>query len=309
MSHSVVIKPIFVIGMPRSGTTIIAETISCHPSLAWFSNYFNLFPGFPEISVLNRILDIPKIGWFLKGKKKQNTGILPSIRRVLPYSVEAYSIWQKYCGKSFLFDYLINQKASDSAKESMFNAVRKTLVYHGKNQFITKLTGPSKIEYISSIFNDAIFIHIIRDPRSVVSSLLKVDFWLKNNGGIKPWWKNGLKREYINEFMQYDRHPAALASIQWKQIVQLTWQEKTMLNRLNFYEIRYEDFVNSPREILSKVLKSIDLNYTQEIERYISSIGPIRDMKNKFLRNLDLSTVRMIETLTRDTAKKAGYNF
>jgi len=33
-----ILKPIFIIGVPRSGTTILYRTLCLHPDVAWFSH-------------------------------------------------------------------------------------------------------------------------------------------------------------------------------------------------------------------------------------------------------------------------------
>ncbi len=42
-------KPIILIGMPRSGTTVLAETISIHKDLGWISKYLEIFSFFTSI--------------------------------------------------------------------------------------------------------------------------------------------------------------------------------------------------------------------------------------------------------------------
>ena len=50
-------RPIFVVGMPRSGTTAFFEDFSSHPDLAWMSNYSRMFPGVSMVNGLHRIFD------------------------------------------------------------------------------------------------------------------------------------------------------------------------------------------------------------------------------------------------------------
>jgi hypothetical protein len=302
-------NPIFVFGVPRSGTTIISEIISVHPCLGWFSNYFNLFPSFPEISLLNRILEIPIIGFHIRGQKKQAAGFLSNLRRVFPYPVEAYSIWKKNCGEKFLYEYLIFQKANENEKKLLRKTIKKTLYYHGKERFITKITGPSKIEYIKSIFNDAVFIHIIRDPRAVVSSLLRVDFWVKNNGLNRPWWKTMNKKILLSEWKKYEKNPAALAALQWVEIVKTTWNEKKRLQNQKFIEIHYEDFVKQPNKVLSFLFERTGLKYSYEVEKYLNLMGRIRYSPKNFKKFLQKSDIKLVESITGNTAKVAGYEF
>jgi len=182
-----VYKPIFIIGVPRSGTTIIFEAFSVHEDLAWFSNMLGRFPDIPEISILNR-LSFTNV---LRGNKRQNKAH-SRLRNIFPYPTECYPAWKSYCGDKFLYDYLIDQAASENEKKRTVRNILKVIRYHGKKRFAAKITGPSRMNYISSIFPDAKFIHIVRDARAVVNSLMNVDFWTESDKLNKPWWENGL---------------------------------------------------------------------------------------------------------------------
>jgi LPS sulfotransferase NodH len=300
-------KPVFIIGFPRSGTTVLAEAIAVHKAFGWFSNYYNLMPSFPELSILNRVIDLPGIGWKLRGKKKQNSNILSTFRKLFPYSVEAYSVWEKYCGEKFLYDYLLNQTANTDEKGEIEKAILKVLKFQGKSRFLAKITGPSRITYLKSIFNDAIFIHVLRDPKAVVSSLLKVDFWKRQMGLKEPWWRNGLSEESIAEWKSSDKDPIVLAAIQWRDIIKNAWDEKVNINSHDYFEIKYEKFVENPRETLKSIMKRLNLTYLKDMDRYITTYGKVKDMNYKFKQNLQTSDLKKIMQVTGPTANQAGY--
>ena len=301
-------KPIFLIGMGRSGTTVLAEAISIHKDLGWISKYLEVFPSLPQLSFLHKLVDIPFLGVYLRGKKKQSKGLINFIRRFLPYCVENYNIWEKFCGKKFSFDYLAHQKASEAEKEAVIKYVRTLLKYQRKKRFFAKFTGPPRICFLQSIFPDAYFIHVIRDPRAVVNSLLKVKFWREGGGLERPWWK-GLPEEYIKEWEKRNRSPLALAALQWKRVVSLTWEEKKYVQHGHFIEIRYEDFVEKPHEYLTKIFHKVGLEDSSEAHKYISSIGKLRNMNYKYKQDLSKENIKLIEEITRDEANKAGYSF
>lgn len=300
-------SPIFIIGAPRSGTTVIAEAISSHDDLSWFSNYLNMFPKYPEISLLNRVIDFPHIGWFFRGKKPQKNRKKVNIRSMLPYSVEAYRIWEYYISEKFLFDYLENVKAKENEAKAIHGLIYNVLKIHKKKRFITKYTGPPKIIYIDSIFPDAIFLNVVRDPRSVVSSLMKVKFWKNNGGYYTPWWKNGLKQEYIAEWKEYNRSPIALAAIQWKQIIEVTLNESKRIDQKRYLEIKYEDFIKNLDYELNEILKILKLNKSINIEKYINNIGKITDEGKKYKKYLKSHEIEIINKITENTAGKIGY--
>ncbi len=301
-------SPIFLIGMGRSGTTVLAEAISIHKDLAWISKYLNKIPFFPYISFLNKITDIPLIGVYLRRKKRQDKSSKYLFCRFFPYCIETYKIWQNLCGEKFSFDYLAHQKATEVEKEAVIKYVTKILKFQRKKRFFAKFTGPPRICFLQSIFPNAYFIHVIRDPRAVVNSLLKVRFWQEKGGLTKPFWK-GLPEEYLQEWERRDRSPIALAALQWKRVVALTWEEKQYVLPGHFIEVRYEDFVEKPHEYLTEIFHKLELEDSPEAHKYISSIGKLRNMNYKYKQNLSKKDIKIIEEITKDIANKVGYIF
>ena len=302
-------KPIFMIGMPRSGTTILSEAISLHEDLGWFSNYLNLFAQFPWIAILDRIADSSTIGRYLRGKKNQGKGIASFVRRLLPHTDEAYFIWRRCCGEKFLLDYLIGQTATDEEARSIAKYVQMTLRCQRKKRFFTKLTGPPRIHYLNSIFSDAYFIHVIRDPRAVVSSLLEVPFWKEGDGLVRPWWRNGLRNGDIEKWEESDRSPVALGAVQWKRVVEMAWEEKNFISPRKYLEIRYEGFVGNPHGILREVFERLGLKDSLFSHRYLSLIGRPHNMNYKYRQYLHADEISLIERITYQTARRAGYKF
>ena len=49
-------KPIFFIGVPRSGTTIIYEQFSKHSDLAWLSNFSAKYPRMTWINFFYQVI-------------------------------------------------------------------------------------------------------------------------------------------------------------------------------------------------------------------------------------------------------------
>lgn len=147
-------KPIFFIGNGRSGTTIISEVLSNHSEFGWLSNYSAKFPRIAE----------------------------------------AYPFWQGYAGNKFLWDFLIDVKVTPLESQKINHAVQKNLFFQCKKRLLAKITGLLRIGFIRSVFPEASFIHIVRDGRAVVDSLLNVDFWKQKGGLAQPFWSGGLTK-------------------------------------------------------------------------------------------------------------------
>ena len=48
-------EPLFILGAPRSGTSLLYRTLALHPDAAWISNYGRRMPSMPQVACLNRV--------------------------------------------------------------------------------------------------------------------------------------------------------------------------------------------------------------------------------------------------------------
>jgi len=302
MSEFHIRQPIFMIGMPRSGTTVLSEAVAAHEDLGWISNYTNRLPMLPWLALLDRVADNPLTGRQLRGRKKQDSRWSSWFGKVLPHPDEAWVFWRWYCGNKFLRDFLVSSEMAEKEMKRLLKALSTILRCQGKKRFFSKLTGPPRIYYLSSIFPDACFIHVLRDPRATVSSLLRVPFWREGGGLEKPWWQNRLPGKYLAEWEASGCSPVVLAAVQWKMIVESTWEEKKKIAPRQFFETRYEDFVRDPHMVLNQVFSAFDLPDSKRVHQYVKINSP---------HNTSLSTddARLVETVTRKTASLAGYMF
>jgi hypothetical protein len=241
--------PIFLVGMGRSGTTLIFETLAGHPDLAWFSQYLGLAPWLPATALASRLAERPNLRRWT-GPSDNRPGAL---ERLKPGPTEAYAIWKRCCGEKFLFDSLLGQSAGPAERQCVRELVAKVKRYQGKPRLVAKVTGPGRMQFLSSIFNDARFVHVIRDGRAVVRSLLRVPFWRDTFRLRSPAWRGLLTTDDIQEWHATNDDPATLAALEWQAVIRTTRQEAAALPQGRYTEIRYEDFVASPRPVLDHV--------------------------------------------------------
>lgn len=278
-------EPVFFIGFPRSGTTIVFERFVRSPEFGWLSNYSEMRPCVISMNMLCRILDNKLIR--LRGHKKQYGKVLLG-NRYLPQPVEAYAFWDYYTGVNFSRDYLLGRVASNSVRERVRHAVQSSMLYQGKYRFATKLTGPGRINYLLSIFPDSKFVHVVRDGRAVTESLLRVEFWRDKGGFIAPFWEHGLRSESINDWEQSGKDPLVLAAHQWRRVIETMYEEASTLGDEQYIEVKYEDFVKSPREVNCELLLwagvdcNVDeLNKSRSSDQYIDMSLKYQDVFSK----------------------------
>lgn len=295
--------PIFFIGMPRSGTTILFEKFVESDEFGWLSNYSEMFPRKPAVNILCRLLNNRFFN--LKGRKKQY-GTVKFGNRYYPQAVEAYAFWDLYTRPDFSRDYLSEASASDDQKQKVCRAVRKTLLYQGKNRLVTKLTGPGRIAYLKSIFPDAKFIHVIRDGRAVVNSLMRIDFWRDKGGYEAPFWNNGLSSESLQPWLDQS-HPAILAAVQWANIIRSIRQEADAIPEEDYIEIKYEDFVTDPVSEMEKLYVFAGIHHIDLNENTDSNAALITDMNKTILENLDETNSQAVEDVMCEMLRQTGY--
>lgn len=65
-------KPVFILGCPRSGTTIFMNILSFHPCFSWPSQYINRWPSSTRLAVLSRVHDVPVLKNHIKKATEGN---------------------------------------------------------------------------------------------------------------------------------------------------------------------------------------------------------------------------------------------
>lgn len=227
-----------------------------------------------------------------------------SFRKLRPKIDEAYKIWERWCGKEFSYSYLTGQKAGRREKKAIRSCMETILRFQKKRILLAKLTGPARIQYVNSIFPPTFFIHIIRDPRAVVASLMHVSFWQKKGGLKWPWWTEGLTVEDMRKWEKSGSCPWVLAAVQWRRIIENARQEKNQLHASQYVEIRYEDFVMNPAGILSRLFDYFNL---EKINVTCVSTLIKKDLNRKYLQVLKGAQLARVNECVWETALKCGY--
>lgn len=172
-------------------------------------------------------------------------------------------------GKELNFSrgFLIDQKAGLEEQEKIRNFISKLIKFQRKKRIGFKLTGPSRIAYLNSIFPDALFVEIVREPLANIRSLLKVHFW-KEKGMNQLWWTGAYSEAEIEMAEQLKDKPELLTAIQYRKIRDIT-NEEVRKYGVKHLQIKYEDFVEDPRREIDKILSFTGLSQNPKIDNYL----------------------------------------
>lgn len=281
-------RPIFLVGSGRSGTTILYHVLGGHPALAWFSNYNERWPGFARAASCSRLYALPSLrAWRGKG---------------LPIPSEAYAVWDRArpVADSPCDPRLDETHVTREERARARALVAANMKHHGKPRFLNKNTrNTRRMRYLQSIFPDAIFIHVLRDPRAAMASLLKVDWWPT----MKVWCRNQITAQ---EWAAQGRDPVALAAHLWAAEVRCVMEDKRALAPEQYFEVRYEEFMREPEQVLRRVLRFCDLQWTSGFARFVESFA-LTSMNDKFKKQFTPEQLAQIAEIVAPVARELGY--
>jgi len=256
-------SPIIFIGPGRSGSTIVSEIIFAHESLAWPSNHQEYLPRVPLVNLLRPVFD--NRYWRVLGEKGQlnSTRFLNSL---LPFPAEAFPFWELVTRPEIDFSrgFLLGETASDEESRRIRKSVARIVKWQGKQRFSMKITGPGRIGYLQSIFPDARFVNVVRDPVATVRSLLAVPFW-KDLGMHRLWWTGAYSDEEIERFEDLKSDPIASTAFQVTRIMKTTLQEAELC-QANLLTVNYEDFVDDAEKTVGQICSFLDLSVSPALQ-------------------------------------------
>jgi hypothetical protein len=214
-----IVRPIFIVGAPCSGTNIFYRTFAKHPDLAWISNITKKVPS---------SLWLTRIIMLFRNDHRPT---------------EANNVWQKFAGKDD--ESLGREDVSAAARKYLKSVLHNNLRIFNKPRFVNKCPGNSvRMEFLKEIFPDAMFIHILRDGRAAAYSIMRSR--LRHSGeywSVKPpGWQDLLKLPLVDA-----------CALQWKMTVKAILKSAKKLPGEQFMEVRYEEFVARPAEMLKQV--------------------------------------------------------
>ncbi len=156
------IDPVVVHGHGRTGTTLLVRLLGLHPHLAWFSQYHGRWPGHPSVAALSRLADVDPL------RRRYGT------RRWFPQPAEAIQAWERHFpGFHDNRPDFAAEGTDDRAVERFRHEVDRSRRWQGKPGFLTKYTGYPRYEFVQKALPGVRIVHLDRDPRAVVMSVVK----------------------------------------------------------------------------------------------------------------------------------------
>lgn len=282
--------PLFLVGMPRSGTKLLRNLINRHSKVDIFSYETCIFPKMIET------LESP--GFFSSENGfDQLTNFLENANYLYYMKDEGYIIDQEE------FRAALSESWKQASWDKIIESVLKfyITVVNRKDQENQDFSaddiliwGDKSPDYIDDvplfyrIFPDAKFIHIIRDPRDQALSM------------SKTWGKNPIRSAYY-----------------WnKQVGELRdfASEKKMDN---YHEVYFEQLLETPEAVLKGICGFIGIEFEESMlslskpaENYgdaKNTTKVMKENKEKYLKGFTTGIVKRIEEISYINLKNSIY--
>lgn len=235
-------KPIFIIGVPRSGTTLLYTLMAQHKDLAWFSqNDISILFSKEFLKFYNlrkRLFDIR--GWDYGGP------VIPNYDIIFDVPIEFSRFWDRYIGEVWADE----KDVKNSAQIHLRDTISQIIIKKKKKRFLSKYPRNSvRIKYLNQVFPGSIFINIVRDGRAVVASMIE-----RLNRQKTDYFGTPLKNANQLEFDLLERH-----AHQWVEVLDEINNAKNSLEAGQFFELKYEDLILDPKKWLEKIFSACGL--------------------------------------------------
>ena len=260
-------RPIFVIGLPRSGTTSLFKLLSTdqnHRSpLVW-----EMFYPFPLVTAMSGKYKrrLQKTDLLMYLERKLIPG-LDSIHPIHSTDPEECLLITTFSLRSLVYSYM----ARIPRYEDFLSNCDFTPAFLWHSRFIQVLESqnrpqrwlfkdPCHIGHLSeilTIYPDACFIHIHRDPVETIPSICSLS--LKTRSSFS---RENDKNEIGQRTLEF-----------WEKALKKGTNERTEMNSDQFFDLRFNDFINEPIKQIESIYSHFGFDLDKQTKNnMISSI-------------------------------------
>ncbi len=277
-------KCVFVTGMPRSGTTIITQTLSKHGDFASYD-----YSDLPFTKIPYLWSKFKKIYYFKNKAFERVHGDKLKIDLDSPDAFEEL-IWSENINdyKESLYRYLDSNFNNSSLEDDLLRNINKLLLIKKKNIYLSKANySLFRIKFIQSIIKNSHFIICIRNPDDVINSSIRThkkfeEMDKKNNTFSEEMselchFEFGVNRigiiersNCLNDYDYYLKH--------WIKIHKLILKEYKDMQ--NVYLINYEKFISDPKKTFSIIEKKLKIESSISVNKFIEKTIKIKNFSN-----------------------------
>jgi hypothetical protein len=286
---------VFVLGTGRCGSTLLHEVLARHPDVGFLSN-------------VDDRLRAPIMTRWSGAIYRRVPASLTKKGRVRFAPSEGYRILDREVSPAISTPVrdLLGEDATPWLAQRFRAFFERQSNAQGKPIFLHKFTGWPRARFIQAVFPRARFVHVIRDGRAVANSLLQMPWWAGYRGP-GAWGWGPLPELYEKEWETSGRSFPVLAALQWRLLMDAFQETKSAIATDRWLDVRYEDFVDRPRERTEELLRFIGLTWSDAFERKFREYQFETTRTDAFRRDLGEADLEEIEGVIASNLRGLGY--
>ncbi len=277
-------NPVFIVGHWRTGTTFLHQMFNCDPGL---KTPTLLECTYPESFMASKNIIAPVMNHFLPKNRPMDNVRLgvddPQEDEYALFRMSGFSPLEKlifpHSGRYFLLDtrdYMPNESKRKKWEQKFLYFAKKLTLHSGKRIVFKNPFHSLRIPTLLKLFPDALFIHIYRDPRTVIPSTKHMWTVVGNENALRKEWKPPLPEEIITHFDYFmNRTNESLAALP---------REKQI-------EVRFEDLEKDPVATMKSIYTHFGLEFTDsltsQLEEFLKQTATYK--KNTYKKNSTLN--------------------
>lgn len=256
--HKLEQAPVFILGYYRSGTTYLQELFRCDERLGWMSSFQSVFP---DIMLTGEKWMTPIFEFFSRISHQQNvfhripftwhsvaeedialcTSLSP---RAAHWGYFFPEKMPEYYRKFVLFEGITEVEREAWKRDYLLLCKKISLANRGKRLVLKNPPNTARIKLLLSLFPDARFVHIHRDPYEVYASTLKLLHDLDRTYAL------GSARNADHAKMVMETYPLTM---------QRYLEERSLIPAGRLVEIAYSDFISKPVKTMQSIYENLQL--------------------------------------------------
>ncbi len=281
MSLNLSDRPFFIIGAPRSGTTLLQYMLRSHPALSLPTAESHFFIPFQA--------------------RRAEFGDLSQKENLRALLGEIYDFKQSFFDSDVHgIDYdverlteILSKQGCDTLPAVISGIFRANAAAEGKSRWGDKTPYYIlHLDTLNEMFPNAQFIHLIRDGRDCALSMLK-----------RRW-----------DLQIYNTYHAAYT---WDRYVKAGRAFGSRHDDRKYFELRYEDILDRPEETIGALCAFLDVAYDESVINFRKSKGqgktpllkkPLKkDNRDKWRGAMSERALRIFESQAGETLRACGY--
>jgi len=286
---------VFVLGTGRCGSTLVHDVLARHPGVGSLLNVEDRLGSQVSGRWGQAIYRRLPVRFTEKGRAR----LAPS---------EGYEILERRV--SPVLSRPVRDLVADDATPWLSERVRDFFDRLGAARrspvVLHKFTGWPRARFLHAVLPSARFVHVVRDGRAVANSLLQMPWW-RGYEGPEAWGWGPLPDLDEKEWEASGRSFPVLAALQWRLLMDAFEDAQAEVPAELWHEVRFEEFVDAPREQTRSLLEFAGLTWTDAFERNFRHHRFRTARKDAYLRDLGRRDLEDVEGVLADRLERLGY--